>query len=347
MQKNETNKKIDENSLKNQFLKRNFYTAKDSANVYLYALLIPLAISLIVAYCLVLYIQKSGFEVGEGENAVDVLVNKFIWLAILLTVLNQVIFISIYLVYNKVGRIQQKSCNLSFKKANIWTSLLSMLFGIVFVLGFVLLIECCLGALFTKWNIKGGTSYLPLDNVGWLFVNLLLMGVLPAVSEELIFRGIVFQGLKEKFSPVWNVLLNGLLFALIHQNITQFVYPFILGCVLSLLMQRTNNLLYSILLHCFNNFTTIILSFLAEKGIINFGFNITWWIVLIAIAVAGVTIVLAWLVDKFYLRKRKPVEIKNEGELNQSPPIMVWKFPLTLIISVVLAIIFIVLNAVM
>lgn len=331
--------------LKKSFQKRNFYTTKDSGSVFLYSLLLPLILGFLFIYVFFMIISATGASFAPEANIAQELLDSYVWVGVVFAMLSQLVFLGIYFAYNKINRISQKSANFSFKKADVKTSLLSVFLGIFFVCCAILLIECCFGEFFKVIGVNGGGSSIPLDNVGWLFVNLLILGILPAVSEELLFRGVIFQGLKEKFSPTVSILLNGLIFALVHQNIQQFIYPFALGCVLALVMQRTNNLLYPILIHTFNNFSTIILSYLININVISLSFNITWWFVLIAIVLAGVGGLVFWLVDKYYLRKKK-VEFEKEGELIQSPPISVGKFPLTMIFGAVISIILIVINAI-
>lgn len=324
------------------FKKRNFYTLKDSANIFFYALLVPLLVSFLFV---IISMSIISSQITESKDAQTILENS-LWFLIIATIITQVVFICIYFIYNKVNRISQRSCNLSFKKANIWTSLLFCFMGILFVIGFVWLINGCFGEMFRRLGLQESTMSIPLDNVGWLFVNFLLLGIVPAVSEELLFRGVIYQGLREKYSILTSVLLNGLFFALIHQNIQQFIYPFILGCVLSLIMERTNNLLYPILLHLFNNLTTILMQYLTNIGVLNISMHITWWFVLIAILVAGVTGVIFYLIDRFYLKKHNKIEIQKEGECIQTPPLAVNGFPVSFIIAIVVAVSLIVINAI-
>ena len=52
-----------------------------------------------------------------------------------------------------------------------------------------------------------------LSNPFWLILALILAAVIPAIVEELIFRGIIFQGLR-KYGPVKAILLTSL-----HNNL--------------------------------------------------------------------------------------------------------------------------------
>ena len=330
------------NQFKKTFEKRNFYTTKDSGKVFLYALIFPFVVGLVVSYVAMAVASATGVTVTKGENLLEVMLSKYLWFAVPFVMLTQIVFICLYFCYHKANRIKISACNLSLKKANIWTCLLSALTGIICVGGFLLLVEGCFTKMFDVLGLESSSTPLPFDSVGWLFLNLLLMGVVPAICEELLFRGVILQGLRERFSPVVRVILTGLLFALMHQSVTQLFYPFILGCVLSVVMEKTNNLLYPILVHMFNNFTTLILYYFLQ----NQTFVVTWWFVLLAIAVAALTCVILWILYRFYLKKHTKIEVEQTGELTQTQPMSVGKFPMSLICGVLLAIIFIVINAV-
>ena len=95
----------------------------------------------------------------------------------------------------------------------------------------------------------------------------------------------------------------------------------------------------------FNNFTTITLSYLSIKNKINLSRTVSWgWYIVIAIACAAVTCALLWVIYRFYLKKQPKVEVEDEGEVNQPQPISIGKFPMTLIVGGVLALVMIVIN---
>lgn len=327
--------------------KRNFYTTKDTGKIYLYALLLPFIFGIIFSYVCMFILIKTGVQFEEGANIIQTMFDQYLWFSIPFILLSQICFLLIFLLYNKFNRIQQKSCCISFKKANIVSVLLSIFVGIFCVLGFVLLIEGGFGNFFRAIGLKQDSAALPLNSIGWLFVNLLLLGVLPGIVEELVFRGMIFKGLKEKFSPIASILLSSLLFALMHQNIQQFIYPFILGCILAVVMSKTNNLLYPILIHIFNNFTTIILQYLFNNGTLSFSFiNMPWWLILIGIIVAVATCALLYVLYRFYLVKQKKVEYEKMGQEIPSKYATVGKFPITLVVGILIAVVFTVINAV-
>ena len=95
------------------------------------------------------------------------------------------------------------------------------------------------------------------DGVKFVFV-LLAIAVLPALFEELIFRGFLLDGLRA-FGEVGAILLCGGLFALYHQNPAQTLYQFCCGAAFALVALRSGSILPTVLSHFFNNALILIL----------------------------------------------------------------------------------------
>lgn len=115
-----------------------------------------------------------------------------------------------------------------------------------------------------------------LDGFGLAGV-LVVVAVLPAIFEELLFRGIVLKGLRS-FSPALAVVLCGALFAVFHQNPAQTVYQFCCGAAFALLAFRSGSVLPTVLAHFINNATVILLAKFASSSL-----PLTWQIVLFSI----------------------------------------------------------------
>ncbi|WOC39943.1 type II CAAX endopeptidase family protein [Polaribacter sp. HL-MS24] len=73
------------------------------------------------------------------------------------------------------------------------------------------------------------------------------------IIEELIFRGIILNGLLQKYSPVKSIILSSVLFGIVHLNPWQFVSATIIGIFSGWVYYRTKKLSLSILIHLVNN----------------------------------------------------------------------------------------------
>ena len=104
--------------------------------------------------------------------------------------------------------------------------------------------------------VKSGSSSTvtlpPLGTAGEVTLAVLLICVLPAIGEELIFRKTFCEGMKGNNEWVI-VLLGGLFFSLTHFNLAQTVHQFVLGCVLCFLYLRTGNVTVTVMIHFLNN----------------------------------------------------------------------------------------------
>src|SRR5262249_53598161 len=76
---------------------------------------------------------------------------------------------------------------------------------------------------------------------------LVVFAFLPALCEELTFRGFILTGLQRRFRPRTAVLISSFLFCVLQMNVFQFVPTFILGMVLGYLTTRCGSILPSML----------------------------------------------------------------------------------------------------
>ena len=88
-------------------------------------------------------------------------------------------------------------------------------------------------------------------------VAFFVVAVMPALCEELIYRGVLFRGYRK--SGVWiAVLLTAFLFGMMHMNLNQFSYAFVLGLIFALLREITGSILPVVLLHIYINGKSVV-----------------------------------------------------------------------------------------
>lgn len=121
------------------------------------------------------------------------------------------------------------------------------------------------------------------DNNSNVAVTLLSTGILGPIIEELIFRGIIYNELKSKYSNMKSILITTIFFAIIHINIIQILYALIIGFILIFVYEKYNNIKAPIILHMASNITTTLFLPLLIKNnlIINYGIFIFSLILLI------------------------------------------------------------------
>jgi hypothetical protein len=100
------------------------------------------------------------------------------------------------------------------------------------------------------------------QGIGLLLIKLLVIAVLPAIAEELIFRGILLKKLYESSNNKhYAVLISSLIFAAVHIQPLVILPMFFLGCILGYLYTKTNNIIYSMIFHFLFNASTILLGY--------------------------------------------------------------------------------------
>ncbi len=119
-----------------------------------------------------------------------------------------------------------------------------------------------LNNLFLEFLTKCGYKDTPLtlpstEGIGLVGV-LLVVAVLPAIMEEIFFRGVLQRELKG-FPFVVQVLLCGGMFALYHQNPAQTVYQAVCGVAFALVAVKAGSFFPTVLSHFINNAVIVIL----------------------------------------------------------------------------------------
>ena len=92
---------------------------------------------------------------------------------------------------------------------------------------------------------EGSVAYKP--------VLVFVLAVLPALCEELAFRGFILNGLRRRFHPFTAVFLSSFLFALFQMNVFQFAPHFVFGVVLGLIVVRTGSVAPAMVFHLVYN----------------------------------------------------------------------------------------------
>lgn len=93
-----------------------------------------------------------------------------------------------------------------------------------------------------------------LDKPYQFIIYLFSSAVVPALCEELLFRGVICRSLMNYGSRT-AILVSAVLFALMHTNLGQLLYAFAAGLLLGWIYVRSGSLKLAVLLHFINNAT--------------------------------------------------------------------------------------------
>jgi membrane protease YdiL (CAAX protease family) len=86
--------------------------------------------------------------------------------------------------------------------------------------------------------------------LGWIFLALALI---PAICEELLFRGFILGRLLETGQPGQSLMMTSILFGLFHRNLPALLPTTLAGVMLAFVVWRTGSLYYAIVMHAFVN----------------------------------------------------------------------------------------------
>ena len=104
-----------------------------------------------------------------------------------------------------------------------------------------------------------------------LVINLIVIAIIPAIGEELLFRGVIQKLFTELAnSKGFAVIFTAVLFSALHMQFFGFLPRFALGVLLGYLYVWSGSLWVPIIAHFINNAMAVILTWYMERGTIHF-----------------------------------------------------------------------------
>ena len=96
---------------------------------------------------------------------------------------------------------------------------------------------------------------------GQAVLQILGLGILVPLAEELVFRGLMYGRMKRLMPVKLAALLSALLFALYHGNPIQIIFAFPMALVLTAVYEHGKLFVFPILFHMGANLTAVLLNF--------------------------------------------------------------------------------------
>jgi hypothetical protein len=91
-------------------------------------------------------------------------------------------------------------------------------------------------------------------------LEILLTGILVPIIEEIMYRGLVFDQLRKNLPLSLALIFQALIFGLIHLNMVQGTYAFMIGILLGVALIRSRSIILPIAIHMGTNLSGVILS---------------------------------------------------------------------------------------
>ena len=118
-------------------------------------------------------------------------------------------------------------------------------------------------------NIFHFTNKFETSNIP-IIVQIICSGLLGPILEELLFRGIVYNKLKEFNKPMTSIIISSVIFSLFHSNIVDAIYAFGVSFILIYMYEKYKTLKAPIITHICLNTTIILMLNLIIKNFIIF-----------------------------------------------------------------------------
>ena len=88
--------------------------------------------------------------------------------------------------------------------------------------------------------------------------ELIGLGIISPIAEEMMFRGVMFRRYRENKGFLYSAMWSSVFFALMHTNMIQLVYSFLLGIMLAYLYEKFGSVKAPVLLHVLLNTGSVV-----------------------------------------------------------------------------------------
>lgn len=283
--------------------KKNFQIQKKFSVLDAFKVFFLLLITMI-AFSIILHIVLEIVASAKDTTALEL--QKTAPYIIISQILSGLIFIVFFFVYNKCVKIKNSFAISDGEKISLLPISIAMVLSII-----------CIFLLSPFFDLLDYLFKVPQDNVPlydymttsfpYFMIGVLIYCLLPAIGEELIFRGIILRGLSSRFTGFVSILISSILFALVHGSLQQTFYQLLMGILLGFLAYVGGSVIYSMILHFINNVLVLlfgcfdIVGYLSERAVYYNIFSMIFPVMLFLLGMFLI-VVLMWVLR--YLRNK-------------------------------------------
>lgn len=139
-----------------------------------------------------------------------------------------------------------------------------------------------------------------------VLMQIVAAGVVMPIVEEYIFRGLMYNRMKDYMSANMAMIISSVIFGLYHGNLIQGVYGFVMGLLMIFVYEKYQTMLAPVLCHIGANMISIVLQFL----------NIQLDSVMVAVMAAAVCLVAAYLLLRLIQKQIHVGTVLNKRYIN-------------------------------
>lgn len=107
-----------------------------------------------------------------------------------------------------------------------------------------------------------------------LYLQVLVIGFLMPISEELMFRGLIFERISNYGSETAGVILTSLLFGLYHGTMIQLVYAFVFSLLMIFAYKRCGSFMAPMVFHIVSNLSSLAMNQLRPMSSMQYSIGI-------------------------------------------------------------------------
>ena len=163
------------------------------------------------------------------------------------------------------------------------------------------------------------TAFLDVHTAGGFLLNIIMIVILPAIGEELLFRGLLQKLFGEWFRNIHvAIFFIAFIFGVVHMQFYGLLPRMMLGVIFGYLYYWTGSLWVPVFAHFLNNAAVVVAYFLSNLGIIkgdyeNFGNTNNLYLIAGSILFSSMLLVLIYKRPK--LLGKTPVDDKQGNDL--------------------------------
>lgn len=125
------------------------------------------------------------------------------------------------------------------------------------------------------------SSYYSSDSFLWIICAI----ILGPIYEEILFRGLIYNEFKKTFNSIVSIIIQSLIFSIMHFDLVQIIYTAVLGIFLALLYTWSQSIIAPIIAHIsFNFFGTYFTPYLPSYAGKNFSLYVIFSSILFTIS---------------------------------------------------------------
>lgn len=246
----------------------------------------------IVGFLLSFLVQKMNLVNYENQYLISYIIN-----AISIYVIGYGIFKFILKGTNSVEKKEKKKL-----KVSEFLLLICITIGGAQIANVVTQIILTIFKLIFKVEINNNVTDLMQQSSPILLV--IFAALLGPIAEELIFRGTLLKKLRV-YGDKTAIIYTSIAFGLFHCNIAQIPFAIVCGLILGYAVVKTNNIIYSIILHILLNSISVILVVLMSNEL---------WLPIVLILLLIITCIILTLVFVPIKLANNKVKIDNESK---------------------------------